>query len=176
MALLAYKASYPLSIFRGCIVAVLRLQVLRLSTTSSDKSWDAFYSAIYGNIESNLGIACACIVTLRPLLRRWRWLPGGGAEKSQVELEQPKLRRHVIDKDHIPTTDDSTQVLTISNDAELGAVDKNNVAGPTSLKRELICAGSVTVDKDDTCAESTTAGSGSSEGRHNSDTKRWFPK
>ncbi|RYO95809.1 hypothetical protein DL765_011771 [Monosporascus sp. GIB2] len=159
----------------ACIAAVLRLQVLTLSTTSPDKTWDAFYSAIYGTIESNLGIACACIVTLRPLFRQWRWLPGGEAQKVELELEQPKLQRHVIDRDHIPTIDDSTQVL-ISNDAELGAVDKNNVAEPTSLKREPICANSLTVDKDDSCAGSTTVGSGSSKGRQDSDIKGSFPK
>jgi hypothetical protein len=151
------------------------MRVLRLSSTSHDKTWDSFYSAIYGAIEVNLGITCACVVTLRPLLRRWRWLSGGAAEKAPAELGLPtwKRRRVVDDKDHIPTAD-STQVLTVSDDAELGAVDENGV-GPSDSKRELVTASSVTVNGGDSCAGSTTAGSRSSESA-DSDIKGASPK
>ncbi|KAK0717449.1 hypothetical protein B0T26DRAFT_646280 [Lasiosphaeria miniovina] len=155
----------------ACIAGVLRLQVLRLSTTSPDKTWDSFFSAIYGAIEVNLGIACACIVTLRPLFRRW--LPGTD-EQPQVELEQPRPRRHVVTKDHIPTMD-STLAATTSNDVEL-ALDKNGIAAPSVSERETICASFPTQDKDDISAGSASACSTSSEGRQDSDINGSVPK
>jgi hypothetical protein len=174
VTLSAYKVSYPLSCFSACIISILRLQVLRLSTTSPDKTWDSYFSAIYAAIEVNLGIFCACIVTLRPLFRRWQWLAGSDAEKPPVELEQPKPRRRVIDKDHIPTID-STQVATISDDVELSS-EENKAAGCSDSSRELITVSSVMVDGDDGCAESTTAVSRSSEGPRDSDMKGSFSK
>lgn len=53
----------------ACIISILRLHTLHPSTTSSDPSWDKVPSAIFGIIEVNVGIACAAVVTLRPLFR-----------------------------------------------------------------------------------------------------------
>lgn len=54
----------------ACIISVLRLQTILDSTTSKDGTWDKVPSAFYGAIEPNLGIVCACLVTLRPLVVR----------------------------------------------------------------------------------------------------------
>ncbi|GAB1312832.1 hypothetical protein MFIFM68171_03042 [Madurella fahalii] len=56
----------------ACIVSILRFQTLLPSTTSSDPTWDKTSSGFYGVIEPNLGITCACVVTLRPLFQRLR--------------------------------------------------------------------------------------------------------
>ena len=65
---------------RACIVSVLRLRTIYLSTHSTDSTWDKVPSALYGVIEPNLGITCACLVTLRPLL------PALRSSHSQEEM------------------------------------------------------------------------------------------
>lgn len=151
----------------------MRLQVLRLSTTSPDRTWDSYYSAIYGAIETNLAIICACVVTLRPMFRRWRWFSGAGeAETSKVELEIQNVRRNVPDDILVDTIDGSTKVLSTSRDVEQGVGDSGAAERMDyESKRELVRVTSLTVDKDDSCAGSTVAGSGSSRGRQDSDGK-----
>ena len=158
---------------RACIASIIRLQVLRLSTTSPDRTWDSYYSAIYGAIEINLAIVCACVVTLRPMFRRWRWFSGAGeAETSKVELETPRVRRNVPDDILADTIDGSTKVLSTSRDVEQGVGDSGVVERMDyESKRELVRVTSLTVDKDESCAGSTVAGSGSSRGRQDSDGK-----
>lgn len=138
------------------------MQVIRLSTTSPDKTWDSFFSALYGTIEQNLGIICACMVTLRPLFRGWRWFSGGEAEESQGELQLPKPPRQVIDKDQIPTITSYVQDVTI-NDVELGKLDKNRVIGPTELESELRRASSTRLGKDGSYASTMNDGTRTSE-------------
>ncbi|KAK3368483.1 hypothetical protein B0H63DRAFT_488550 [Podospora didyma] len=159
----------------ACIAGALRLQVLRISTTSPDKTWDSFFSAIYGAIEVNSGIACACVVTFRPLFRRWWWFSGAEAEESHMSsgLPQPKRRRHVIDRNRIPTID-SAPVLTLSDDAEL-ALDKNSVAA-SYPKREVNGVTSVTEDEDWRSADSTTVCGRSNEGPQHSGVNGPLPK
>jgi hypothetical protein len=48
------------------------MQTLLPSAHSSDPTWDKVPSVIYAIIEINVGIACAAVVTLRPLYRRLR--------------------------------------------------------------------------------------------------------
>ncbi|KAL8296104.1 hypothetical protein RB600_001546 [Gaeumannomyces tritici] len=111
------------------IVSVLRLQVIYRSTTSTDKTWDAVPSGLYGIIEINVGIACSCVVTLRPLFGRWRWLSSGGkAEPPQAITPAQKSPRPM---DPFSVGTDSTQVLTVSDDVELGAVHTASYGGST---------------------------------------------
>ncbi|KAM7220299.1 hypothetical protein V8F06_004265 [Rhypophila decipiens] len=146
----------------ACVVSVIRLQYLRLSATSPDRTWDSYFSAVYGVIEPNVGIICACIVTLRPLFRRWKWLQSGEIESSHVELPgQPRMRHGIHG---------SGQVLTTHDDDEDGQRTRHSFHLATESKKDLVLTSSVTVEKDDT-AESTAAGSRSSEGRHEMDIK-----
>jgi len=62
----------------ACIVSILRLLTVRQSTQSTDGTWDKVPSSVYGAIEPNLGILCACLVTLRPLFCRHRRKPDRG--------------------------------------------------------------------------------------------------
>ncbi len=55
---------------RACILSVLRLSTVAQSTQSTDSTWDKAPSGIYGAIEPNVGIFCACVVTLRPLFNK----------------------------------------------------------------------------------------------------------
>jgi hypothetical protein len=67
----AYLCTPPSdTIDRACIISILRLLTVVKSTQSKDSTYDKVGSALYGVIEPNLGIFCACIVTLRPLFHR----------------------------------------------------------------------------------------------------------
>lgn len=48
------------------------MQTLLPSANSADPMWDKVPAVIYAIIEINVGIACAAVVTLRPLYRRLR--------------------------------------------------------------------------------------------------------
>ncbi|KAK0627940.1 hypothetical protein B0T14DRAFT_513571 [Immersiella caudata] len=98
------------------VVASLRLQTLVPSATSQDPTWDKVPSGVYGVIEANLGIACACIVTLRPLLRRlWLSLPSKrgtrAAMSSGTARSMPGMARIRASLYHISLSSrDNTQV------------------------------------------------------------------
>jgi hypothetical protein len=75
----------------ACIVAIIRFQTLLPSTTSTDPTWDKLPSALYGIIEPNIGIACACIVTLTPFFKKVRqiWASSSNLTTwSQVETQR----------------------------------------------------------------------------------------
>ena len=48
------------------------MQTLLPSASSLDPTWEKVPSVIFAIIEINVGIACAAVVTLRPLYRRLR--------------------------------------------------------------------------------------------------------
>ena len=74
--------------YRAIVVAFLRLQTLVPSATSPDPTWDKVPSGVYGVTEANLGITCACIVTLRPLFHKlWLSLPSVRGTKSAFSSE-----------------------------------------------------------------------------------------
>ncbi|KAM7190973.1 hypothetical protein V8F20_009511 [Naviculisporaceae sp. PSN 640] len=140
----------------ACIVSVIRLQFLRLSATSPDRTWDSYFSAIYGVIEPNVGIICACIVTLRPLFRRWKWLQSGeaGSSSRAVELpEQPRFRHGIHGSGQILSTHDE------------------EIAHPSESKKDLVLAHSMALEKDD-FTDTTAVGSRGSEGRHETEVKQ----
>ncbi|EJT68720.1 hypothetical protein GGTG_13707 [Gaeumannomyces tritici R3-111a-1] len=110
------------------IVSVLRLLVIQRSTTSTDKTWDSVPSGLYGVIEINVGIACSCIVTLRPLFSRWRWLARGEPKPPPGISPAQKPPRPM---DPFSVGSDSTQVLTVSDDMELGRVHAASYGGST---------------------------------------------
>ncbi|KAL8366323.1 hypothetical protein RB595_004880 [Gaeumannomyces hyphopodioides] len=105
------------------IVSILRLRLIFQSTTSTDKTWDSVPSGLYAIIEVNLGIACSCVVTLRPLFGRWSWLSRGGKaeQPQQVEPQSQKPGQQQQQRKNPFSADtDSTRVLT--DDVELGTM------------------------------------------------------
>ncbi|KAK3986154.1 hypothetical protein QBC44DRAFT_248882, partial [Cladorrhinum sp. PSN332] len=55
----------------ACILSIVRLDSVLEHANSKDRTYDRVGSAIYGVTEVNLGIFCACIVTLKPLFNRF---------------------------------------------------------------------------------------------------------
>lgn len=90
-----------MSINRGCLVSVLRLLTVVQSTQSKDSTFDKVPSALYGVIEPNLGIFCACVVTLKPLFRRYATQTGMRLDLSSHprltnEVAQPVFQRYLF--------------------------------------------------------------------------------
>ena len=54
-----------------CLTSLLRLRHLYVLAKSKDLPWDNVQAATWSNVEINLGIICACLPTLRPLIRRF---------------------------------------------------------------------------------------------------------
>ncbi|KAL8393986.1 hypothetical protein RB595_003671 [Gaeumannomyces hyphopodioides] len=107
------------------IVSILRLQLIFRSTTSTDKTWDSVPSGLYAVVEVNLGIACSCVVTLRPLFGRWFCLSRGGKaeQPQQVEPQSQKPRQQQQQQQRrnpFSADTDSTRILT--DDVELGTM------------------------------------------------------
>lgn len=138
---------------RASIISLLRLLSIMGLSSTTDITWDAVPSSIYGVTETNLGIACACVVTLRPLynrLRRWSWLSsaGGEPEPSQAEQQQQQQRakrsRHHQHSAAITVLADATdETKTLDDDVELAVLNTNSPAS---------C-----------CAEESSCGSGSAK-------------
>ncbi|KAL1985736.1 hypothetical protein VTN96DRAFT_7484 [Rasamsonia emersonii] len=53
-----------------CIAGVLRIHFLTLMFKSEDLTWNISDSFVWSCVEPCIGIVCACLPTLRPLLRR----------------------------------------------------------------------------------------------------------
>ncbi|KAE9372996.1 hypothetical protein N431DRAFT_338054 [Stipitochalara longipes BDJ] len=53
-----------------CLVSVLRLQSLYVISVSKDPTWDNVPTSICSNIEVYLGIICASLPTIKPILER----------------------------------------------------------------------------------------------------------
>ena len=126
---------------RACIVSILRLQTLYTSTTTTDPTWDKTPSGFYGVIEANLGIACACVVTLRPLFTRRRFPLAGAGGKPRQETASHQFKRCGSGHDVTLSTMQSTQVSHDSNpDVETGraaGTDSKAAASSTAVALEV---------------------------------------
>ncbi|KLU86936.1 hypothetical protein MAPG_05943 [Magnaporthiopsis poae ATCC 64411] len=80
-------------------------------------------SALYAITEINVGIACSCIITFRPLFGRWQWFSRGEPKSLQVISPAQKPPRP---RDPFSLSTDSTQIL---NDMELGGVHTTSYGG-----------------------------------------------
>jgi hypothetical protein len=91
---------YLILVSRACIISVIRLHTLYPSGTSADPTWDKVPSAIYGIVEINVGISCASVVTLRPLVHGLRGAlsdKGDASRETVTEVPQDPVRRRFSD-------------------------------------------------------------------------------
>ncbi|KAI0571367.1 hypothetical protein Ptr902_00896 [Pyrenophora tritici-repentis] len=54
-----------------CIVSILRLHSLVAISNSPDPTYDNPAAATWSSVEANVGIICACLPILRPLVTQW---------------------------------------------------------------------------------------------------------
>ncbi|KAM6476690.1 hypothetical protein HDV62DRAFT_402613 [Trichoderma sp. SZMC 28011] len=67
-----------------CVAGIVRIVVLLQMFKSADLTWNMSQAFIWSSVEPNIGIVCACLPTLRPLLRRCipDWFAGSSLNKS----------------------------------------------------------------------------------------------
>ena len=61
----------PANTASTCIISIVRLFTLRDSIDTDDPTWDNVPTSYWTVVELNCGIICACLPTLRPLLRKF---------------------------------------------------------------------------------------------------------
>lgn len=71
-------------IYSACIAGAVRLHVIRELTTSGDLSWNMSQTLVWSSIEPSIGIICACLPTIGPLIRRFlpKWFGGSSLKPS----------------------------------------------------------------------------------------------
>jgi len=52
----------------GCITSILRLHSLYIASVSTDLTYDNVGAATWSSVELNVGIMCACIPAMRPVI------------------------------------------------------------------------------------------------------------
>jgi hypothetical protein len=62
------------------IASIIRLQSLRIFTLSNDPNYDSLPINTWSMVEVNIGIVCACVPTLKPLVGRAQRYRGMGRE------------------------------------------------------------------------------------------------
>lgn len=61
---------HRLTLYSVCAISAIRLDLLIKQQKSTDGTWTLAITAILSIIETSLGIMCACIPTLRPLVKK----------------------------------------------------------------------------------------------------------
>ncbi|KAK0648161.1 hypothetical protein B0T16DRAFT_407805 [Cercophora newfieldiana] len=105
------------------IVSIIRLHTLYPSTVTTDPTWDKVPSGVYGVIEANLGIICACVVTLRPLFHKVQSsissIKGRASTRTATTRSLPKVSRIRPSLYHITlSSGNNTQVSSDSSEQE----------------------------------------------------------
>jgi hypothetical protein len=132
--------SFFTSLSRACIISVIRLHTLYASTTSTDPTWDKNSSGYYGQVEVNLGIICASIVTLRPLWQKWGTYLQGKPQGGHAEPHQRNFPQYSSSLDHLKTGRENIRALDDSFNIELGATDSARSCTDSSRTRSQ-CTG-----------------------------------
>lgn len=70
-----------------CIVSILRLRSLVAISNSSDQTYDNPPAATWSSVETNVGIICACLPLLRPLLTKY--LPRAFPSRHRSQYSRP---------------------------------------------------------------------------------------
>jgi len=119
---------------RACIASIIRMSALLPSANSKDPTWDKVSVVIYAIIEINIGIACAAVVTLRPLYRRLRdafQSRGPPANPpSSNDLSTPgRWRPGRRLRDHLDLISGETTQASSSNDSCDGKMELGEAVG-----------------------------------------------
>ena len=69
--LLLTTSRFLLLRFSVCLISILRLHTLRIASQTTDPTWDNEAAATWSILELNIGIICACLVCLKPLVAKY---------------------------------------------------------------------------------------------------------
>ncbi|KAL4810607.1 hypothetical protein BDV18DRAFT_155220 [Aspergillus unguis] len=106
----------------ACIAGVIRIYFVSSLFNSADATWAQADGFIWSSIESSVGIICACLPTLRPLIRavNSRWLSTTGSSSGKTVSSYPKFQfRTRPNKPSHRTTEDEIQLTGAIVDDQL---------------------------------------------------------
>ena len=92
----------------GCITSIIRLYSLYTVAHSTDYTWDNVGAATWSSIELNIGIICACLPTLKPvvnhlfpklLLSKKRTTGQTRAQTQHSIVRDTRITQHSIPRD-----------------------------------------------------------------------------
>ena len=105
MRRIRYSKNLPLTRTSTCIVSVLRLVWLYPISVTKDVTYESPISALWSNVELNVGILCSCVPTLRSCMTRlFPSLFSPAASSNETQLET---------KPHSSASDPKRMTLTI---------------------------------------------------------------
>ena len=152
-----------------CIISILRLQSLYVVSVSDDITWDNPLAAIWSSTETNVGIICSCLPTLKGCVARFfpRFFPPTNSRsrtgrdsratgQSQPPWQDPGFQLGVKNKPNVKSdvqTWEDEDSLT-----ETGTYQSKDIADKQRVRTNLSWLQDTT-SKDDT--ESRASGSDS---------------
>jgi hypothetical protein len=80
--------------FSGCITSILRLHSLYVIAHSTDVTWDNVGAATWSSVELNVGIICACLPTIKPVLSHFFPRLLQSRQRDTIELRADRYIRH----------------------------------------------------------------------------------
>jgi hypothetical protein len=89
----------------GCITSIIRLHSLYTVAHSTDYTWNNVGAATWSSVELNVGITCACLPTLKPLVNRFfpkllhSRRPNTGATRPSAQhsiVRDTRLMQHTV--------------------------------------------------------------------------------
>ncbi|KAK1979332.1 hypothetical protein LZ30DRAFT_726544 [Colletotrichum cereale] len=87
----ALIASFSLGLFT-CAISIIRIVSLPESFNTIDQTFESTPTVVWSVTELSSAIICCCIPTLRPLIQRSRYLPGGSAYSGSNFNIAPRSR------------------------------------------------------------------------------------
>ncbi|KAK6225597.1 hypothetical protein QIS74_01644 [Colletotrichum tabaci] len=88
---LALFASFSLG-FLTCAISIIRIITLPGSLDTVDQTYESTPTTLWTIAELSSAVICCCIPTLRPLVQRSRYLPGGSASGGSDFSNTPRSR------------------------------------------------------------------------------------
>lgn len=106
-----------------CIVSVLRLVWIYPISITKDVTYESPLSALWSNVELNVGILCSCLPTLRSCMTRIfpSFFPTNASDHGNVSESKPNSSNHdskriTIQEIALPLNDDDLEGQRTSND------------------------------------------------------------
>ncbi|RFU25224.1 hypothetical protein B7463_g11110, partial [Scytalidium lignicola] len=115
-----------------CIAGIVRVYVLAKMFQSQDLTWNMSQAFVWSSVEPNIGIVCACLPTLYPLVRRYlpKWFPGSSVQASSHQIYgtgPSRLRSQ--NGEFYALNDHSNKSHNNKSDDEMGLTNEFRAAG-----------------------------------------------
>lgn len=125
-------AAIPL--FSTCVAGILRCYAVVIMTENEDITWNFGRGFIWSSIEPSLGIVCACLPTLRPLVRYVFPSGFGSSQKASKyknsDLVHTSKSRDFYRLEGCRNPEPGNDEIALTNDIRKGVADSNHSVDP----------------------------------------------